>query len=209
MNAYLRIALLAAIALAASVAPAQRLYRWVDENGVVHYGDRIPPQYADRDRALLNDQGVTVGKEQGSITPEERAAIEKQQREEAAALEARAETARRDRMLLETYLSVADIEDLRDRRLELLQSQIDVTENYLDGLRRRLDGLHAEASKHKPYTDREGASEVPADLALEISTTQSSIASYEQTLARTRGDQAKLTAQFNSDIERFKELKGH
>ncbi|MGH8286465.1 MAG: DUF4124 domain-containing protein, partial [Steroidobacteraceae bacterium] len=22
-------------------------YRWVDEKGVVHYGDRVPPQYAE------------------------------------------------------------------------------------------------------------------------------------------------------------------
>ena len=25
-------------------------YRWVDEQGVVHYGDRIPPQAAERER---------------------------------------------------------------------------------------------------------------------------------------------------------------
>ena len=208
LQGYLRIALLTAIALAASLAFAQRLYRWVDDDGVVHYGDRIPPQYADRDRALLNSQGVPVGREQGTVTPEERAALEKQEQDEAEAREARAETARRDRMLLETYLSVEDIEDLRDRRLELLQSQIDVTENYLQGLRERLRGLHAEASKYKPYSDREGAAEVPADLASEISNTMSSIASYEHTLERTSANQAKLTAQFDSDIERFRELKG-
>jgi len=31
-------------------------------------------------------------------------------------------------MLIQTYIAVADIEDLRNRRLELLESQIKVTE---------------------------------------------------------------------------------
>ena len=36
-------------------------YRWVDDQGIVHYGDQIPPQYTSKDRAVLNSQGVEVG----------------------------------------------------------------------------------------------------------------------------------------------------
>ena len=46
----------------------QRLYRYTDENGVIRYTDKIPPEYADRDRNLLNDQGVRIGFEEGEIT---------------------------------------------------------------------------------------------------------------------------------------------
>ena len=28
-------------------------YKWVDENGVTHYGDRIPPQYAKQDAGAV------------------------------------------------------------------------------------------------------------------------------------------------------------
>ena len=51
-------------------------------------------------------------------------------REDAAEADRKAkeEIARRDRMLLETYISVSDIEDLRNRRLELLESQIKLTD---------------------------------------------------------------------------------
>jgi hypothetical protein len=111
-------------------------------------------------------------------------------------------------MLLETYLTVGDIEDLRDRRLELLESQIKVTELYLGNLRKRLVGLQAEAGNFKPYTTRQDAPQIPEDLALDISRTTASIALYEQTLARTRSDQAALKASFNDDISRFRELKG-
>lgn len=185
-----------------------RLYRWVDDKGVVHYGDSIPPQYANRDRNILNNQGVAVGFEEGEVTPEERAAINRREAEQEAARLAREDIARRDRMLLETYLTVADIEDLRDRRLELLESQIKVTELYLNNLRKRLVGLQTEASVFKPYTTDPNAPQIPENLALDISRTAASINLYEQTLARTRNDQSSLRLSFNNDIARFRELKG-
>ena len=64
------------LALIGRLAVGQgQLYRWVDDDGVVHYGDHVPPQYASRNRDLLNTQGVTVGSEIGALTNEERAEI--------------------------------------------------------------------------------------------------------------------------------------
>jgi hypothetical protein len=205
--------LLVVAALLPAIAGAQsregaRLYKWVDRNGVTQYGDKIPPEYANLDRDILNDQGVRVGFEEGEITEEERAAQAARERELEADRQARADIARHDNMLLETYLTVGDIEDLRDRRLELLESQIKVTELYLNNLRKRLVGLQAEANRFKPYTTREDAPQIPEDLARDISRTVASIALYEQTLARTRGDQAALRSSFDEDIARFRELKG-
>ena len=67
------------LALLAGAAGAQsdknkKLYRWVDKNGQVHYGDSVPAEYAEQDRDVLNRQGVAVGREEGTITPEEAAA---------------------------------------------------------------------------------------------------------------------------------------
>lgn len=198
---------IAALLLSATAA-AQKLYRWVDDKGVVHYGDSIPPEFANRDRSILNQHGVAVGFEEGEVTPEERAALEQREAEEAAEREQRALANRRDNMLLETYLSVADIEDLRDRRIELLESQIKVTELYLTNLRKRLVALQEEASNYKPYTAKADAPQVPQNLAVDLSRTAASINNYERMLARTREDQELLRASFEKDIERFKELKG-
>jgi hypothetical protein len=196
-----------------SVGSAQRqetprLYKWTDKNGVVHYGDSIPPEYANIDRNVLNDQGVEVGFEQGEITVAEQAEIDRRKIEEEAERQAKSQIARRDRMLLETYITVADIEDLRDRRLELLASQIKVTELYLNNLRKRLVGLQEEATAYKPHSTLPDAPQIPANLALDISRTATSINLYEQMLARTRADQLALRAAFDDDIARFKELKG-
>lgn len=189
-------------------AQGQRLYKWTDRDGVVHYGDKIPPEYANLDRNVLNDQGVHVGFEEGEVTEAERAVLQQREAQLEAERVAKAEVARRDRMLLETYLSVADIEDLRNRRLELLESQIKVTELYLGNLRKRLVGLQAEAEDFKPYTTRTDAPQIPENLALDISRTTASILLYEQTLSRTRADQQALRTSFDNDIARFRQLKG-
>jgi hypothetical protein len=194
--------------ISSAQSPGTRLYKWTDREGVVHYGDKIPPEYANLDRSVLNDQGVRVGFEEGEVTDAERAVLAERERAFEADRQAKAEIARHDRMLLQTYLSVADIEDLRDRRLELLESQIKVTELYLNNLRKRLVGLQAEASDFKPYTTRADAPQIPENLALDISRTTASISLYEQTLARTRSDQQALRDSFENDISRFREIKG-
>jgi len=186
----------------------QRLYRWVDDDGVVHYGDRVPPEYADRDRDLLNTQGVAVGSQEGVLTEAERAERARLEAIEEEARMSRVESARRDQVLLDTYLSVVEIEHLRDRRLELLAAQIKVTEHYLNNLRKRLARLQSEASSYKPYSDDPEAPDVPEALGLELSRTIASIGLYEQTLTRSRDEESSLTAAFARDIERFRQLKG-
>jgi hypothetical protein len=199
----------AALALPTGGAHSQqKLYKLTDEHGNVTFSDKVPPEHASRDREILNDQGVRVGFEEGEITDEERAANAAREAEAEADRKARAAIARRDRMLLETYLSVGDIEDLRNRRLELLESQITLTEVYLGNLRKKLVELQHEGSNFKPYTTKPDAPQIPENLALDISRTTASIALYEQTLARTRADQHALKDSFDKDILRFRELKG-
>ena len=208
MRTVVAILLVVAAIVLPSIGSAQKTYKWTDEHGIAHYGDKVPPEYANRDRTLLNDQGVNVGFEEGEITPEEAAAAQARETAAEADRKAKEEIARHDRMLLETYISVADIEDLRNRRLELLESQIKLTDVYLSNLRKKLVELQLDAANFKPYSTRPDAPQIPEVLARDISQTTSSISLYEQTLARTRADQATLQKSFDADIARFRELKG-
>jgi Domain of unknown function (DUF4124) len=210
-----RAALIAVIALAGFTSVSghaqkqqQKLYRWVDNAGVVHYGDSVPPEYADKDRDVLNKQGVAVGFEEGEVTPEEQAEKDRKAAAEEAERQAKVDAARRDQVLLDTYLSVSEIEALRDRRLELLESQIKVTEQYLANLHKRLGALQDEAKLYKPESTNPDAPELPDNLKLDISRTTASISLYEQTLAVTRHEQEQLKTEFAADIDRFKQLKG-
>lgn len=181
-----------------------QVYRWVDEKGVVHFGDQVPAEYAPIDRQVLNQYGIPLRTEQGAMTEEELEAERKAAAEKKAAVAA----ARRDEVLLSTYLSVEEIEALRNRRIELIDGQISVTSNYLQSLRDRLKQLQAEASTFKPYSKDPEAEPIDEKLADELADTADSIALYEKTLMDTRTRQGRVVMAFDADIARFKELKG-
>ncbi|MCQ3935264.1 MAG: hypothetical protein DPW23_10305, partial [Gammaproteobacteria bacterium] len=93
------------------------------------------------------------------------------------------------------------------RRIELIDTQIKVTENYLQGLRDILQKLQAEAAGFKPYSPDPQAPPIDQRLAKELSNTMDSIMLYEKNLADTRNRKADVVGQFTADISRFKELK--
>src|ERR1700680_3407503 len=111
--------LLAAAGFAAGTGTGsgRTVYKWVDEQGVTHYGDHIPPEYATQERHVINSQGVEINRLEAQKTPEALAA------EDQKKLEAE-QSKSRDRNLLNTYASVQEIERLRDQRVTLLTGQI-------------------------------------------------------------------------------------
>lgn len=182
----------------------QRAYKWVDENGVVHYGDTIPANAAELEKHIVNDAGVTVDILRGKKTQEEIAA-ERRQLE----LEQKQELKRRaDAALLATYLSIDEITMHRDRRVELFQAQARVTELYLRNLKRRLESLQAMAENFRPYSTDPDAEMIDPALSEDINDTRQTIARHESNLTRFRSDEQEMAARFDGDITRFKELKG-
>ena len=59
------------IALASTAALAdkhKRVYKWLDEDGQIHYGDSITPDYSDLPKQVLNEHAVTVDEIEGRKT---------------------------------------------------------------------------------------------------------------------------------------------
>jgi hypothetical protein len=50
-----------------------KLFKWVDDNGTTHYGETIPPEYANKDATQLNDKGF-VERRIEKLTSEEKQA---------------------------------------------------------------------------------------------------------------------------------------
>ena len=183
------------------------VYKWVDEKGEVHYGDAVPPQYADQDKTILNSQGIAVGAIPGKRTPEQAAAEAAQRKSEERARDAAIASRQRDTNLLATYLSVEEIEALRDRRAEILDAQARVTSQYLDQLRAHQKQLEQQALHFKPYNTAANAPQMPERLSEDLVRTTGDIATQQRNLEVKRQELEKLKAQFASDIARFKELK--
>lgn len=113
----------ASAAWAAPVDATGKVYRWVDEDGVVHFGDAIPPEYSKERHEVLDGRGTRV-----TVHGEKPVA-------EAPARN------NRDRALLATYGSVTEIESVRDRRIGYLDDQNAVAQDRLRSLRTRRQAL--------------------------------------------------------------------
>jgi hypothetical protein len=198
--------LLAAPFLVLAAGPGQppsgdEVYRCRDANGRYVYGQAIPAPCMEQDIEVLDGSGRVVRVIPGRRSLEESAAHKAQEDAVKAA-------AQRDRTLLATYLSVADIERLRDQRLELLEQQSRVTEQYIANLRERESRLVADVQRFRPYSDTPEAPPVPDHIAEEMVNTVNGLQVYEEQLAKNTAERDKLRAEFDADIARFKELKG-
>ncbi|HEX9707505.1 MAG TPA: DUF4124 domain-containing protein [Steroidobacteraceae bacterium] len=196
------------LALVAGAADAQsdkqkKLYRWVDKNGQVHYGDSVPAEYAEQDRDVLNRQGVPVGREEGTITPEEAAA------KAAADKAARDEQKRklRDRVLLQTYQSVKELEVLRDNRLELVDAQLTIQEQSLSNLRAQRAQIERQAARYAPINKAADAPALPDEIAADLERSSSDIVTQEANLVKRREERESIRLNFEADIKRYEELR--
>jgi len=119
-----------------------------------------------------------------------------------------AAAAQRDRTLIATYLSVADIERLRDQRVDLLEQQNIVTRQYIANLRAREARLMESVQRFRPYSPKPNAPALPEQIASEIVNTVKGLQVYEQELVKNTTERERVTREFSADISRFKELKG-
>jgi len=186
-------------------ASAEAFYRCRDAQGQTHFGQSIPAECMNLDVEVLDRSGRVVRVIAGAASMQRR--VQEQADEQAEALR-RTTAAQRDRTLLATYLSVADIERLRDQRLELLQQQSLVTRQYIENLRERQQRLMSDVTRFRPYSDDPDAPALPAHVGEDIVSTVNGLQVYEQQLAGNTIEQQRLREEFDGDIARFKELKG-
>ena len=197
---------IALIALSSSVfaRDEQKVYKWVDAEGHIYYGDSIPVEFRERPKEILNEHGVTIKNLEGKKTPEQ---LEQERKENAVRLTQELQQ-RADLALLQTYLTVDEIEMHRDRRVELFQAQSRVTELYLRNLESRLQKLRDNASRYQPYSTDSSAPMIDDGLAEDLRRTKDTITRHERNLMKYDSDEKLIIERFDGDIARFKILKG-
>ena len=104
-------------------------------------------------------------------------------------------------------MSVDEIKALRDRRLELVQAQVQVTKLYLKTLRNKLETLEEEAQRYGQQNTGKKTQPLDETLVRELADTIDSIILYDKTLKDLEADQLALQKKFVGDINRFLELK--
>ena len=106
-------------------------------------------------------------------------------------------------MLLATYMVEEDITMARDGRMAAIDTRVKHTATSTTKLDARLVELQAEAAK----LERNGK-EIPAKLLADIEKVQDQLGSNREYIAARQIEKEELTAKFEADLARFRELKG-
>ena len=177
------------------------LYRWVDENGTVHYGDKVPAQYLKTEHDELNEQGTTVKKHDRAMTADERIEKQKQEAEQKRLENEKRAQALRDRVLTDTYTTERDLIAARDARLDAIDSQLQLAKDIIESSAAKVD-----------KTDKLIQS-IKASGKMVPETTYAKLEREKLQLATQQGVQQghqikreEVIEQFNGYIERFREL---
>lgn len=188
--------------LCGSFAVQAKMYKWVDEKGQVHFGDRIPVKYQLKAHEEINESGIVLKSNAAAKTAEEKR-IEKQlAKERAAALQKEKQKKQRDRVLLDTYTTERDLLLARDSRLDAVTSQIKLAESIMRDSNKKIASL-----EKRVQVIKDSNREVPADLYKQIEREKQQIAVHKEVKAGHVNRRDMVSKQFNGYIKRFKTLK--
>lgn len=202
INYKFMIAVIASVAFCQPVSAKTDKLKWVDDKGTTHYGDTIPPEYANKDRHFLNKSGVVV-KTQDVLTPEERRAKETESAKNNIDEAAVRDKKRRDKSLTDTYSSVEEIELSRTRNIQQVDSRINSINSQLKMVSNNLLGLQNDAANRS-----KAGSKIPESLQDDIKDTQKRIKLMQQDLDKYKAEKQAVEARYDADKARYKELTG-
>ena len=150
MRAYRVLFLIAACGCLLAWPAQAAMYKWVDENGNVNYGDSVPPKYANK----VTDRSARPGsaKWERAMAAVDGRQTEQDLEKQRAEAKQQQERKRLDTSLMSTYSSEAEIDQARERELKRIQESLKVMTAGLAASnapedKQRLEALMAQSRK--------------------------------------------------------------
>ena len=198
--AYSLLAAVAAVSLLAASPAVAGMYRWVDGNGRVHYGDTLPPTYQQSGAAEMSKQGNIIKRTQSEA---ERRAQAEHEAEQKRIQDEQQKQAQLDRALTQTYTTEAEIDLARDRALENYKLMIrgaeiraGAVDANLADLRTRIANIQKAGRKVGPGLQEQ------LDQAVRESE------ELKRTIQKNQNAMVQVREKYEADKLRFRELTG-
>lgn len=188
--------------ISSSFSVQAKMYRWVDEDGQMHFGDKIPPKYVVREHDELNEQGIKIKHREAAKTPEEKAEEKRLEKEREKAALIVKKKKQRDRVLLDTYTTERDLVLARDSRLDAVGSQIQLAETIISDSNNKIESMEKKITQI-----RASNREVPLALYDRLDGEKQQVAVQTKVMENHKKRRDEISEQFNGYIERFKVLK--
>jgi len=212
-------ALAAALMLLGGPALAQhkKVYRWVDEDGNVHYTESLPPEHRDSGHDVLNDQGLVIDENQ-HLTPKQEAdqkSDDEIKAEEAAELPrdssglprpkplyTEAEKQQRmDNFLMLRYESEQEITDAMSVEIKQLNYDRRLIEGSQSSIVEAWRGQIREAANRQ-----RAGQKVDDGVQREITRLQSDMTKNRRELEALNAREEKIRADFQAQLDRYRFL---
>ncbi|WP_200333636.1 DUF4124 domain-containing protein [Thiocystis violacea] len=191
-----------AMVIGLGTAQAQQLYRWVDDNGEVHYTDQVPASQADKARARISEEGIHVEEVPRAPTEEEiqqAKALELQKKEEE---KRRAEQQAADEKLLRTYRNIDELELARNGKIAAVEAVIQMKRDGVRVETRNLLDLNAQVNALE-----KAKKPVPVELADQIDTAALQIRKGYAEVVENEYRKQEIRNEFRDIVAHYRKLK--
>ena len=189
---------LVAVLLLATGAAQAGMFRWVDSDGRVHYGDTLPPTYQKSGAAEMNKQGQVIRRTQSEA---ERKAEAERLAEQKRIQQERQKQAQLDRALTSTYTTESEIDLARDRALEHHHLAIKGAEIRAEAVDANLAELNARVAK----IEKSGRP-IPVNLKEQVAQATNERLELKRTILNNEEAMVQVREKYEADKARFREL---
>ena len=165
-----------------------RMKCWTNSEGVKECGDTVPPEYTQQGYQELSKEGIVKDETKRVKTKKELEKEKEKARSVAKEKERERKKQTHDKMLLETYSTIDDIENAKEQKIQAIESTIAFTKKRIIKLQYSLD------NEKKSDTDNQALKE--------------QIVENEKYIENKIDEQKKIENIYFGYVTRFKELKG-
>lgn len=200
-------------ALLAGTASAAEVYRWVDENGEVHYSETLPPDFEDQGHDVLDQQGIVRGEDRKLTPPPPPKVPDKEAPKELprdssglkrpTALYSEAEMQRRmDSFLMLRYDSQQEITDAMNVEIK----QLDYDRRLLNTTRESMKKSYRGQIKQAAELQRAGT-QVDSKVSREIAALRASLKENKVSMDNLELRENEIRTEFGKQLDRYRYLE--
>lgn len=205
------------VLLASNTVWAEKVYRWIDEEGNVHYTESLPPGYNDSGHDVLNESGIVID-ENLKLTPELQPQEETEEQVKAAEADElprdssglprpkplyteAQKQAKMDNFLMLRYESEQEITDAMNVEIK----QLNYDRRLLEGSRNSMNESYRGQIRVAANKQRSGQT-VPADTSKQIEDLRKKLADNAMSLSALDQREQDIKATFQEQLDRYRYL---
>lgn len=196
------VALVITLCVASAAAQAQHRYKWVDGSGQTHYSDVLSRDATQLGYQIVNKDGLVIKRVNRPMTPDERAAAERQAAKAKLEKDAVEAAIRNDRQLLAAFPTESDMVTMHrltlnqlDQSLRAGRAGLKTQEGNLADLLARADDLQHREVK------------VSAQLAKQIVDLRGQLEQQRNFVDRTQRDREAIATSQRDQLQHYRSLK--